>query len=1182
MAKKEFSTDFVRLPRKVDRADRIMIEDKNTGEEYFTTIDDIGEITDEKLLEQETEIKEWANEKFEAAKVVQTTGTDVNRPMSQKAVTDELNKKLDIDISDIQVDFLKTQNILPEDQGIVKYFSLPDRADDFSYYCQIVPEWSKYGFWSFAVAKFNTIVDEIQVPLFSIAPLTGDLIVKIFVDGKLVANLIKPNNELGNTTIVGYRAEIVLPHRLVIKSGQQIVFGWEMSNSEKIQLVHKTIAVDANYPFGLNKMIYNAEDGSIISATVPPSAPSSGDWFLPIYCMSYKIYDKSNPNEYAINSDFEEHESNLIHTLLLEKSSNVLNPNTSIFDKYINSSGGVSTASDMGIYAASDFIEWGSNTEAIFGCNGVPYPYFSVAQYDANKVFIAGTGFVNINAYTLSKASGAFYFRIGYKRNYLNQINFGTELLEYEPFYYKINRSITNDSVIFKSNLLDDDLNERFNKLKQQDVLISKNGGQIYNEILKIDPPGTVWSSSSSFINKWWAVWLKGITTKTINRISIPIVKNFYNGLNFTDGLVVKIFYNNLLLLDKIIPFSEVSPYNNLTVNSPVSDFLYHIDLPIFELRQDDILYIGVECIGANDKISMLYKMNGTPSDVAEWTRNYTSDGANTGGVISLSSPPALPSSKAFYRVVKCYFLDYIGKQIDDKISGGVKQDLTIMPPKKIYTVFNDQLGTGDDALFNVRMHSIPLYFDSLVNNITSELDVNFKKSGKEKIQLYSPELTSNKSSQNITLLFGNSSKYKDGSVSFIQKNVKESVGKNLFPKILCIGDSVTAGYLANVGLSDPSIAPAQYWSVIKEQFEKAKIDAVDKADEHNCVMVGRLSKTWNLTYGGVVNRPMKTYAEGAGGWSSSDHLYYSRNWGNTNSQGFWDLLGLGDGTGTDYTESSLQKQTIATTPEGLYAPKNTSAFLSYINSELGLSLTTYNDAVAALNTKETNPENPFYDKTTAQEGIVAFSLKAYIDRYKTLDSDGKTRLVVGSTAGTKVTDVNAYDVCVPTHIIIQHSHNDGDVSWFASNIRKWTDAIKAEYTANNWGIVNIGLSVIRHTGTYYPQRYPMFDCDSIALWRTDASMGFNNYAKLMSEFWIDDLNEDTERIFLLPSLNVQPTAWAIPFRKLPSAEWDITGIEEHNFRVIDGAGPDWHPNAIAHRSWGMEMYAWVRYTLSL
>ena len=383
---------------------------------------------------------------------------------------------------------------------------------------------------------------------------------------------------------------------------------------------------------------------------------------------------------------------------------------------------------------------------------------------------------------------------------------------------------------------------------------------------------------------------------------------------------------------------------------------------------------------------------------------------------------------------------------------------------------------------------------------------------------------------------------------------------------------------MATVGLSDTTIEPAQYWAVIKNEFEKAKIDAGDV--NHNCLMVGQFSiNSWNLTYGGITSRPLKAMAEGRGGWNMTTHLMWSMNWA-TRGQGLWDLLGLGDGSGSDFIEGD--RETLMTTPEGKYSPINTAAFIAYINSELGASETTYAGAVALLDALEADPVNQFYDKATAVATDHAFSMKAYQDRYKTLASDGTTRLIVGSTAGTKVTTATDWDVCVPTHIILQHSHNDGDVAWVASNYRIMTDAIKAEYTAQGWGTVNIAISIIGHTGTYYPKRYPMFDRASVSLWSHAPSVGINNYEKVVNEFWVDDANEDTERIFILPSLQIQPPAWSTPFRRLPTPEFDITGIIEHNYLVIDGAGPDWHPNAIAHRVWGLEIYAWIRYTLSL
>lgn len=54
---------------------------------------------------------------------------------------------------------------------------------------------------------------------------------------------------------------------------------------------------------------------------------------------------------------------------------------------------------------------------------------------------------------------------------------------------------------------------------------------------------------------------------------------------------------------------------------------------------------------------------------------------------------------------------------------------------------------------------------------------------------------------------------------------------------------------------------------------------------------------------------------------------------------------------------------------------------------------------------------NPFYDEKTK-----GFSLKACLDKYRTLADNGMTRLIPGETAGTEVKDANAYDLCTPTH----------------------------------------------------------------------------------------------------------------------------------------------------------------------
>lgn len=514
-------------------------------------------------------------------------------------------------------------------------------------------------------------------------------------------------------------------------------------------------------------------------------------------------------------------------------------------------------------------------------------------------------------------------------------------------------------------------------------------------------------------------------------------------------------------------------------------------------------------------------------------------------------------------------------------LDGGiVRTDLSLLPPKKIYNVFNDLKGTGEDSLFDVRSHGATLYFDHLINGILTDLDVNITETGNEKITLFAPELTTNTSTVAKNIPFDKSTKYNAGSFDTIQKNVKESVGSALFPKIMCIGDSVTDGYLSQI--ANKAGLAQQYWSVIKEQFEQSKIDAGDAG--HNCLMVGKTSSfAWSMTYGGVTGRSMKAFAEGIGGWSTSSHMFWSMNW-QVRGEGLYDLLGR-CGTGAAWSSATTaQKNLIYQTPEGKYAPTDTAAFLAYINSELSLSLTTYAQAVSALNALEANPVNPFYDYATASAvgSTVAFSMYAYQSRYKTLSQDGTTRLIVGSTAGSKVTVATAYDVCIPSHIIIQHSHNDGDVTWFADNMRIWTNAIKAEYAAHGWTTPFIGLSVIRHTGTYYPKRYPFLDRQYCSLWNSFASIGYNNTQRLITKYWVSDANEDTEKIYILPSMHIQPTAWSVPFRHVDSPAFDITGLPEHMYHIMDGSGGTYHPNAIAHRCWGMQMYGWIRWTLSL
>ncbi len=910
----------------------------------------------EQFLTTFTSLKEEAEEFSEAAQVAQAAVEEARDNIEEE------RKELER-ISGPIVNSLKYNGIPEADRTIYEV----DQLNVFDAYSHDVGTyWQRQGFWSKAVAVSDKIVDKIEIPIFSLAPLIGDLRVKIFVNAVLLFDLTVDNVDIGDTTQTYYSQPIDLGKRIAISKDDVIAVGWEMSVSEKLQLLYRTLPIDPSVDFGSREYQLVSTNGGVFNATAPPSSYAV-EWTIPFRMTNYKVYDSRNPEQYLKIGELGGLDEIEAIGLKVDLTYNVLNHATSVNATYINASGTLSAGTTS--YWSTDFIAWGDETDIAFGTDGeFSVGIFSAAQYDSDKVFIAGS-WTGSSAYlqTIAKYAGASYIRVTYTSQ--NQFNFGTEMLPFIKFGYRIREADDTNPVYFRP-----------------------------------DP-------------------------------------------------------------------NDITP------------------------------------------------------------------------------APDLP-------------------------------DISIQAPKKIYTVFNDLKGTG---LTDVRFNSIPLWFDSLVTGITDELDIDFAESGNERVLLYAPVLDTDTLVEEKEFNYENSELYADGILTFKQYNTKESVGATDFPKILAIGDSVTTAFLSNVGNPDTTKNPTNYSSVIKEQFEKAKIDAGDT--DHDALMLGTGLTTWDMDYDTVSGRTLRACNAGVGGWCSSTFLYWSKDWSRFNDgdrQGLWDLLGLGDGTGSDYAGTTIQVESLYTTPEGAYTPKDTSAFLLYIQTYVDSGVTDYASAVVALNALEADPTNKFYNYTKAQTDDVAFSIETYLDRYKTLASDGSTRLIVGSTAGTEVTDETAYDVCLPTHIIIQHSHNDGNVAWFGENMRKWTDSIKAEYTANGWGTVNIGISVIRHTGTFYPQRYPEFNYDDICLWDNQETTGFSNYARIIDEFWVDDANEDSEHIYILPSLNIQPPAWSTPFREVNSPEFNYTGQLKHSLKVMYGAGATYHPNGFCHRVWGCEMYAWIRYTLSL
>ena len=229
---------------------------------------------------------------------------------------------------------------------------------------------------------------------------------------------------------------------------------------------------------------------------------------------------------------------------------------------------------------------------------------------------------------------------------------------------------------------------------------------------------------------------------------------------------------------------------------------------------------------------------------------------------------------------------------------------------------------------------------------------------------------------------------------------------------------------------------------------------------------------------------------------------------------------------------------------------------------------------------------NFFYDGSKTWTGEYAdelnaagvkFSLASYISKYKTLEDDGSTRLVVGSTAGSEITDINECDVCTPNVIVVQLSHNQNSEA-FATNLPLLLKALKNEYPD-----IPVLVSLLDETGCYNHDIYPMFNPSNL------------EYTAL-HEQCINDIDvckemESTfEGVYYCPSNFIQPTAFSVPFRHVDKAETFVNDFATEKlgslsdygeFNVRTNVGPNYHPSCIAHSAWSYHMLAMIKWVLN-
>lgn len=436
-----------------------------------------------------------------------------------------------------------------------------------------------------------------------------------------------------------------------------------------------------------------------------------------------------------------------------------------------------------------------------------------------------------------------------------------------------------------------------------------------------------------------------------------------------------------------------------------------------------------------------------------------------------------------------------------------------------------DALDGGEKSdLSLVQMNKLYLCYNSVVptrNYVVNLWLTHFLRSAdyinkdiffdnRQRYMPFYPISTSTKSETTTTVDIKPKEAYNDTQLSFKTRFVNNAPSKSVTPRILTIGDSVTNGYGASAN-KKVSWMPNHYWAFAKMFFEMDKIDGGDNANEYNAIFLGCVNGSFTINYNGV-SRAVSAHAESKGGAQLNE--LFTSTWGGTGS----------------------------TTP------------------------------------------NPFYDATNQ-----TFSIADYIRRFRTMDDLG-VRLVsqssnpagesvVGSdgltyTIGTSIntqSKLNTYEVCTPTHIIINLVHNTS-TSDYSSNIGNVINIIKTELPN-----AKIVLMVIDQTGTYFPIDYP----DYIASQITYTSLHTKNLN--IYKYILDNVEDENNNVFLLGANFIQPTAKGHATIKYDDAAYAERGEQNVGLNITDPSveGASYHPNNYTHEAFGYALYSMLKYLIT-
>lgn len=579
--------------------------------------------------------------------------------------------------------------------------------------------------------------------------------------------------------------------------------------------------------------------------------------------------------------------------------------------------------------------------------------------------------------------------------------------------------------------------------------------------------------------------WYFGRSTKTVNQIGTFWWKRANNGPINTDGRIQFLLERagvTTIVMDKIIPAAELQRFNLASFTDyRVVELVTDLPAPL-TIQENDKLFI-CQSLGAG--MYPIYS-EANPTAAGEWvnpaTGNYYRQW-QTSVPGTFTTIPTLPSLDNGYNPIHFYFntlTEYSGLQdFDNRISAleqGTFQgalDFSFVAPGNLFVM--------NTPTFSDRKEAVQLFLQRFIREkkeITIDGRPFFTLINKDAVQ------TANVVQDALTFKLGGGA-YVSKDVTINRVSVARSVMADKFPKVKFVMDSITADRL----FGGKFIGGGAIWSMAKEIAEKNRADNNNVGYDYLCVGsnngINNGAGTGTIQYtpkGQTVSQTLtlRGWAYGFGGWATPTFLRHPlRLW--VTPAGGWDLLGLSRDNGA-YTGTLAQKKLINATNYGAIAPVISANSYELLRSENQLTpnlgaWTGASDQIAQVEawingiaTGTRAAPNGYFDIN--KTGSNRFSIDKYLNQYRTLANDGVTRLVAGSTAGSRITNVNAFDVCEFTHWIQGTGENDhlfhNDYVQIANDIMELANEVRAQRPN-----VIVGILSTDNPGSMFPDRTP-------------------------------------------------------------------------------------------------------------